>query len=132
MKLTQLYVCVIIAVFAGMQALSCMHVLIVCDANISDKCQNLVANNLSSVQEDANYSFVLNISVVTDVDNLENGVENLKERVEVENANIIIAFGNSLVVNLAAIVAKDFGIPLLQYSSSTQRKPVSTKCIFWQ
>ena len=119
-------ICLNVLVFAGMQTNSCMHVLVVCDSDTAKVCHN-VTDNFIPTLDDNNDSSTLNISVVFSLDNFVNGLEVLTKHVEMENASFIIAFGGSFVVNLAGVVAKDFGIPLLQYSTSKQRQPVSIK-----
>ena len=131
MKLKSVAICLNVLVFAGMQTNSCLHVLVVCDENTATVCHNVTQNFLPNVEDnnnnldDNNDSFILNISVIYSPENIVNGLEVLSRHVEVENASFIIAFGGSFVVNIAGIVAKDFGIPLLQYSTSKQRQPVS-------
>ena len=130
MKLINAVICLNVLVFAGMQTNSCMHVLVVCDQTTAKVCHNVTDNFLPNL-EDNNDSSFLNISVVFSLDNFVNGLEVLSKHVEIENASFIIAFGGSFVVNMAGIVANDFGIPLLQYSTSKQRQPVSIQSTNW-
>ena len=125
MKLRNVCFCLNVFVFAGMQTNSCMHVLIICDINTSTVCHDTTNKFLPTTLDDTNDSSILNISVISNLDSLGNGLEVLSKHVEVENTSYIIALGGSFVVNLAAMVSKDFGIPFLQYSTSKQRNPVS-------
>ena len=127
MRRTHVFFCAHILVFAVMESSSLMHVLLVCEKDIAEMCQRTVT--FYHRTEDTNESSFLNISLVTDLGSFDNGVKFLGQYVKEGNISVIIGFGDSFVVNLAAIAAKNFGIPLLQYSTSKQRNAVSTlKC----
>ena len=110
-------------VVAAMQAFSCLHVLLVCDTDVINVCKRTLVNRI--LTDDTNDSSCINISLIQDVDTVEYGLTNIRQHVIDNNASVIIAFGEAFVVNLAAIVAQEHGLPLLQYSSSKQRSAVS-------
>lgn len=125
MELFNVCICLNVFVFAGAQALSCVHVLIVCDIETSVICNNVTEMILPVTLQDTNSSLTLNVSVMVGLENFENGLELLTKRIEIENTSFLIGFGDLFAVNVVAVVAKDFGIPFLQYSTTKQRKPVS-------